>query len=439
MAKRVADLQIRCIYPRFKKFLEGHPELDSHLEKYLVGNYTMPPSLALPIIAALTPPEVAFNLTDDNIFEPIDYDEKVDLVVISCFTPQAQRAYEIADEYRRRGTKVILGGIHPTAAPTEAKNHADAVCIGEVEPVWNDILEDTAQGTLKPFYQATDLYNLADFPIPKRELFRKDIYKWNAHLVLTNRGCSVKCGGCPIPGKEGPMVRLRPVDNIIEDIRSMPYKEFYFTDDTIMLPGKKYTNFLLKIMERTQELDVNIFLASTMMMIPDPAFYRKLKKGGAGSIYTIFGFDRVSAQLLSPECTKAEWQQGIDLIHMIEDAGIHFFASFGIGFDNQDKGVLDRILAFSEQSHIDLAEFYIITPFPGTPLGEQMTKENRILHRNYSLWNHGNIVFKPKNFTEQELMDGFYYLWKSFYHEKDHNATLRTFTINNDTTGTLPV
>jgi hypothetical protein len=182
-------------------------------------------------------------------------------------------------------------------------------------------------------------------------------------------------------------------------------------------------------MEQTKELDVNIFLAATMMMVSDPEFYRKLKAGGASSMYTIFGFDRVSQQLFSPECTNAEWQKGIDLVRMNEDAGIHFFGSFGVGFDNQDARVFDRILKFADESKIDLAEFYIITPFPGTPLGEQMEKEGRILHRDYSQWNHGNIVYKPKNFTEKELMDGFNYLWKSFYKNKESQDTLRSFTI----------
>lgn len=434
MPKRIEDLKLRCIYPYFKKFLQGHEDLNDHLESYLVGNYTMPPSLALPIIAALTPPEVEFNLTDDNIHQPLDYDEKVDLVVISCFTPQAQRAYEIADEYRKRNTKVILGGIHPTSIPEEALQHADSVCIGEVEPVWMDILRDCANGSMKRIYQATEVFSLENFPIPKRDIFPRDVYKWDAHIVLTTRGCSVRCGGCPIPNKEGTHVRLRPVQNIIDDIKSMPYKEFYFADDTIMLPGKKYSKFLLKIMEQTKELDVSIFLASTMMMIPDPEFYRQLKAGGATSMYTIFGFDRVSSKLFSPECTKQEWQQSIDLVKMNEDAGIHFFASFGIGFDDQDVRVFDRILEFAEQSKIDLAEFYIITPFPGTPLGEQMQREGRILHRNYSVWNHGNIVFKPKNFTENELMDGFNYLWKTFYTNKKQKDTLRSFTINQSIT-----
>lgn len=423
-------MKIRCIYPKFRKFLEGHTALDGLLKRYLVGNYTMPPSLALPIIAALTPPEIEFVLTDDNVGQPIDYDEKVDAVAISFFTPQAQRAYEIADEFRKRGTTVIAGGIHPTALPEEAKLHADAVCVGEVEPVWATMLDDLRNKTLKPFYRSEPgTYPLKDFPIPKREIFPKNVYEWNAHLVLTTRGCPVQCIGCPIPDKEGLNVRLRPIDNIIDDIKGMPYRQFYFTDDTIMLPGKKYTKFILKIMERTAPLDVSIFLASTMMMSDDPEFYRMLKKGGASSMYTIFGFDPVTIELFSKNCSRERWQKCIDLVRMNEDAGIHFFGSFGIGFDYQDRSTVDQILRFCDESRIDLAEFYIPTPFPGTPFGYQAQAENRILHRNYGIWNHGNIVFKPLNFTEDELLDDFYRLWRGFYDGKDPGDTLRTFDV----------
>jgi phytoene dehydrogenase-like protein len=422
-------IKLRLIYPKFRKFLEGHEELNVVLKHYLVGNYTMPPSLALPIIAALTPPDIEVNLTDDNIGQPIDFDERVDLAVVSCFTPQAARAYAIADEFRKRGTKVIIGGIHPTAMPAEAALHADAVCVGEVEPVWAEVIADLRAGSLKPLYQGQGTFSLADFPIPRRDIFNREIYKWNAHLVLTTRGCPVRCACCPIPHKEGALLRLRPVEKIIEDIKQMPYREFYFTDDTVMLPGKKSQKYLLKIMEETAKLDVSIFIASTMMMVPDPEFYRKLKAGGASSMYTVFGFDRISKQLFDKSCTKAEWQQGIDLVRMNEDAGIHFFASIGIGFDEQEPGVVDRILRFCEDSRIDLAEFYIPVPFPGTPFGDLCEKEDRILHRNYDNWNQGNIVFKPRHFTEMQLRDAFHQLWRGFYEGKDHGQTIRSFDV----------
>jgi hypothetical protein len=97
--------------------------------------------------------------------------------------------------------------------------------------------------------------------------------------------------------------------------------------------------------------------------------------------------------------------------------------------------VVDDILRFCEQSRIDLAEFYIPTPFPGTPFGEQAEREGRILHRDYHRWNHGNIVFKPKNFTEEELLEDFYSLWRNFYLGKNPDDTLRTFEVLYDANG----
>jgi len=418
---------LRLIYPKFRKFLEGHEALRDVIRDHLVGDYTMPPSLALPIIAALTPADVEVKLTDDNSGQPVDFDEKADLVVISCFTPQAGRAYEIADEYRRRGTRVIMGGIHPTALPDEALLHADSVCVGEVEPVWDEILADARAGSLKRRYQGDKSYDLARFPIPKRDIFPRDRYQWNAHLVLTTRGCPVNCDGCPIPFKEDTRIRYRPVDNIIDDIRQMPYREFYITDDTVMLPGKRNMKFLLQIMERTKELDVSIFLASTMMMVPDPAFYRALKAGGASSMYTVFGFDKVSKKLFNDDCTADEWKASVDLVRMIEDAGIHFFGSYGVGFDDQDAGAAERILRFCQDAAIDLAEFYIPVPFPGTRFGDRAVRENRLLHRNYHLWNHGNVVFKPLRMSEKEVLERFYLVWNEFYRGKDPKTTLRSF------------
>lgn len=423
-------MKIRFIYPRFRKFLEGHSELDDLVRRHLVGNYTMPPSLAIPILASYTDSRHQVLLTDDNIGQPIDYDEKLDLVAISFFTPQASRAYEIADRFRAAGTTVVAGGIHPSLRPEEAREHADAVCVGEGEMVWKRMLADAEAGKLERIYTADGTYDLAGAPMPRRDIFSDNDYHWDAHLVMTTRGCPVRCEGCPVPPKEGLKVRLRPIDDIVRDIREMPYSEFYFTDDTVMLPGKKYQNFLLKIMERTAGMDIRIFLASTMMMVPSPEFYRRLHAGGAASMYTVFGFDRNSKQLFSKDCTKKQWQDAVDLVRMNEDAGIHFFASFGIGFDDHDERTGERMLQFARDADIDCAEFYIPAPFPGTPFGIAAEREGRILHRDYNRWNTGNVVFRPRNFTPEQLQRQFYYLWKEFYRDKQPRDTLKSFTLN---------
>lgn len=430
-------MKIRLIYPRFMKFLEANEKINKLLEEHELGNYTMPPSLALPIIASITPEDIEIALTDDNIGETIDYEENVDLVVISCFTPQAQRAYEIADEFRKNNKKVILGGIHPTAMPQEAKKHADAVCIGEAENVWHEVINDLRNGSLKKYYKSNKIFNLENLSIPKREIFDRDKYDWNAHLVQTTRGCLVGCDTCPIPYKEGNQLRYRPIDDVIEDIKMIPYNEFYIIDDTILLPGRKQIKYISDLMERTKEMNVHIFLPSTMMMARNLSiteknkFFKKLKDGGVSTIYTVFGFETISNTLFNKQqCDKKIWQEAMDLVNIIKSNGIQFYGSFGIGFDYQDESVPDKILKFCQKAGIDVAEFFINTPYPGTPFGIQTEKEDRLLHRQYLLWNQASVVFKPKYFTEKTLQDSYYFLWKEFYRNKAPETTMKYFNID---------
>ena len=129
-------MKITFVYPRFEKFLRSVPELDTGLIDYFLGDYTTPPSLGIPLLAALTPEEFEIELVDDNSGKSMDFNADTDLVAINCFTPQATRAFEIADGFRARGKKVIMGGIFPSTMPDECLKHADSVNVGEGEPSW---------------------------------------------------------------------------------------------------------------------------------------------------------------------------------------------------------------------------------------------------------------------------------------------------------------
>ncbi len=199
------------------------------------------------------------------------------------------------------------------------------------------------------------------------------------------------------------------------------------------MPGKRNRAFIREIAEKTKDLDISIFLSSTMkMMGVEPEFYKKLKEGKTESMYTVFGYDDVSLELFSKDCSKERWQNCVDTVKAIEDAGIHFFASYGIGFDGQDKELFDNILKFSDEAGVDLAEFVIATPFPGTPFGIQCEKEGRIHHRRYTEWNQANVVFEPKNFTPEELLEGYYYCWEEFFKNKKVEDSVRSFDLVKD-------
>jgi len=161
-------LTVTFIYPRFEKFLSTLPELDAGAINYFLGDFTTPPSLGIPILASLTPSDIEVRLIDDNAGQPINYDAPVDLVAINCFTPQATRAFEIADQFRARGRKVIMGGFFPSFRVEECLQHADAVNVGEGEPTWPAILADARAGQLKTQYHGGCRADLETLPPPQR-------------------------------------------------------------------------------------------------------------------------------------------------------------------------------------------------------------------------------------------------------------------------------
>ncbi|MBW2348516.1 MAG: cobalamin-dependent protein, partial [Deltaproteobacteria bacterium] len=189
------------------------------------------PYLSLTTLAALTGDEWEVRLTDENV-ESIDFADHPDLVGISVMTPLARRAYEIADRFRSEGVPVVLGGIHPTMMEEEARAHADVVVTGEAEAVWATLLEDFRAGRLKPLYRARDFVSMERFPVPRRELLKKKAYFFT-NTIQTSRGCPFDCDFCSVTSFYGRTYRVRPVEDVVEEIEQMGGGFLFFVDDNI--------------------------------------------------------------------------------------------------------------------------------------------------------------------------------------------------------------
>src|SRR4030042_2103067 len=193
------------------------------------------PNLALPILAALTPPDVKISVTDD-LLTPIDLVrdlKEVDLVGITVLTKTALRAYQIADAYRKKGVVVVLGGIHPSALPEEAKEHADAVVIGEAEEIWGRLIEDARKKDLKAFYQQESFTNPLNIQKPLREVLpARGLFP--VDVVQATRGCPFRCEFCSVRKFFGDTYRIRPVSNVLEEVRSLRHRMIMFNDDKII-------------------------------------------------------------------------------------------------------------------------------------------------------------------------------------------------------------
>lgn len=417
-------MKILFVYPRFEKFLESTPDLAEALHDFGVGAFRTPPSLALPLLAASTPPQHDVSLVDANM-EPVDFDQDVDLVAISFFTPQADSARAIADGFRARGRLVVVGGMHPTASPDACAEHVDAVVVGEGEPVWPQLLADAEAGALRPRYVAPPMQDLAAVPRPRFEIFsRAGEYEWQSGLVQVSRGCPLRCQACSIPGTMGRRLRYRPVDAVVAEVEALPFDSYYLADDTVMLPTRANVAYSRELFTALRGSRRTCFATTTMSLNTDPDLLRTLYDGGVRTLYTVAGFDPVSVRALRPDATHQAWQKAVDALHAIGDAGIAVFGSFGLGHDEHDPGIFDRVLRLCRDGDVQLSEFFLATPYPGTPLWDRVRAQGRLLDRPWSEFNGAHVVHRPGGMTAEELQRGYHRIWRDFYADKEPARSL---------------
>ncbi|MCJ7492633.1 MAG: cobalamin-dependent protein [Deltaproteobacteria bacterium] len=204
-------------------------------EKVCKTKRLMFPRLSLPYLASLTPPEIQVEIIDEY-FEEIPFDDPADLIGISFMTPQAPRAYQIGDEFKKRGRKVVMGGIHASALPEEAMQYADAVVVGEAEGIWSRVLEDFKNGRMNGIYRSPQFPELTGLPIPRYDLLKKERYRlFNINFpIQAGRGCPFKCEFCSVTRFYGGKYRFRPVGEVVREIQQTRFKKIFFVDDNII-------------------------------------------------------------------------------------------------------------------------------------------------------------------------------------------------------------
>ncbi len=174
------------------------------------------PPLSILALAASTPEDVEVSIVDENL-EGIRYGIDADLIGITVMTPQAMRAYEIADEFRGRGKKVVLGGFHVSHLPEEALNHADAIVIGEGDRIWEEVIKDFQESRLKKIYKDNELVSLFEIRVPRRDLVKEKGYLFT-NTVQTTRGCPFQCEFCSVSSFFGRSYRTRPIPLVMEEL-----------------------------------------------------------------------------------------------------------------------------------------------------------------------------------------------------------------------------
>src|SRR5512133_1167183 len=360
--------------------------------------YFQLPSLSLQQVAAVTPPDWEVTLVDESQ-DPIPSGRDFDLVGITAMTHQATRAYELADQYRREGVPVIMGGMHPTVMPEEALAHADAVLIGEAEPVLATLLDDFLAGGLQKIYRAPIAQgDELVVPWPRREILNGKRYL-TTQTVQASRGCPYDCSFCTVTHYFGNRFRYRAADDILAEIRSFPKKFVIFLDDNLLGDPAKAR----PILEGMAEMGTRWGSQTSLRFAEDRELLKLVARSGCIGLFV--GIESVTGPFSLLAKSSGQTPQA-DLMKRVRDAGIILETSLIFGFDDHDQSIFEETLRFVEECSPSVPTFNLLTPYPGTELFQQFEREGRLLHRDWNRYNHSEVVFRPKLMTPEQLYQG---------------------------------
>jgi radical SAM superfamily enzyme YgiQ (UPF0313 family) len=393
------------------KILYIYPtRLDSNQNPVKYKKAFLPP-LSLAILNGLTPGHHDVQIIND-IVEEINFSSDYDLVAITAMTTQIGRAYQIADRFRQLGVKVVIGGIHATILPEEAKKHADSVVIGEADNLWGEILNDFENNRNKDFYQDSARPDLQKFILPRWDNMNLNIYpKPRGHRLpkmplFTTRGCVFNCKFCSVSKYFGRTYRFKPISHVIKEIEHINTDSYFFVDDNIAC-NSDYSRELFKAVSKK---NINWLSQISTTVLKTPELIDLAADSGCSSLF--IGIESINIESLKSVgkgFNKIEKYE--ELFARLRKSGIKPFVSIIFGLDEDTPEQFKLTIDFLMNNKIGNAYFWILTPLPGTELYDQMAREGRILTKDWSRYNLSDVVFKPRNFTPEELYDGY---WKAF-------------------------
>ncbi len=385
---------------------------------FLLSKYSSPPPLSLAYVAAVTPQNWEVKIWDEN-HTPFEFEE-ADLVGITAFTSNINRAYELARIYKEKKIKVIFGGIHASMLPDEAIQYGDSVVVGEVEGIWAKVIRDFENNALQPKYIGPRLDLTQNSVIPRRDLLHPD-YLWNS--VQTSRGCPFNCYFCSVSNYLGRKYRQRNPEDILEELDQIPGKFIAFMDDNLIGHSPESRKRAAKLFEGMikRGYQKKWYMQTSINASEDEPLLELAAQ--AGCIFAFLGFETTSPQSLKNMKKGINLKIGTDNYKKVVDAfhkyRIGVFGSFILGNDFESPVYYKKLAKELVHSGIDIVQISILTPLPGTDLMEQMEQEGRLVYKDFpedwKKYRLSSVVHQPKGIDAETIYRGDNYIKKRIY------------------------
>jgi radical SAM superfamily enzyme YgiQ (UPF0313 family) len=413
----------------------------------LLSKFSTFQPLSLAYTAAVTPSHWDIKIVDENI-DKFKFEE-ADLIGITAFTSSINRAYEIARMYREKKIKVIMGGIHISMLPDEALQYADAVVIGEVEGIWNKVIEDFENNSLLPRYIGPRIDLSQTKIIPRHDLLHPD-YFWNS--VQTSRGCPCNCNFCSVSKYLGREYRQRKAKDVLNELEKIKGKYITFIDDNMVGYSPESKNRAIELFEGMIGLGLRKkWWMQTSMNVADDEHLLKLA-AQAGCMYVFIGFETIDKKTLQEMKKGVNLKIGVNnykgVVDRFHKYGIGVLGSFVIGNDHESPECYKELADFLVTSGIDIVQINILTPLPGTDLMEQMQQEGRLIYQDFPKdWykyrfsyvvhqirgGDENTVYAGNNYIKNKIYSFPFYQYRllnSVYHIKNMNNIYAVYKFN---------
>ena len=376
------------------------------------------PSLSLLTIAALTPEKYEVTYHEIEDVQAADQLPACDVAAISTFTARAKDAYAVSEQYRSQGTRTVIGGLHATALPHEAKQHFDAVVVGEGEIGWPRLVRDLERGRLQDFYRAGgEEFDLAQAPMPRFDLLGPRVR--NRFTVQTQRGCPWRCDFCASSILLTPKYKVKPPAKVAAEIEAIvdlyadPFIEF--ADDNTFVDKRRSR----QLMEAVGPTGIKWFTETDVSVADDSGLLKLIHEAGCQEL--LIGFETPTASGIEGVELRRNWKslqqdKYLRAIDRIQSAGIAVNACFVLGLDGDGPDVFDSVRRFVAEAQPFDVQITVLTPFPGSASYERLRREGRILEE--EAWERCTLFdvnIRPQQMTAEQLKEGFVRLGMELY------------------------
>lgn len=387
-----------------------YPAVGRNEGKPYVRAWQMQP-LSMAVLASLMPTDVEVTFFDDRM-EPIDYDAATDVVVLSVETFTALRAYRIARRFRERGIPVVMGGYHVTLLPEEAAEEADAIVVGDAEPVWKQLIADVRDGHLQPRYDGRGHRELRDIR-PRRSIFADRTYQ-NITLVEYARGCNFKCDFCSITAFHQAAQSHRPARDVAKEMEETGSRRFFVVDDNVVSQPAKARELCREL----TPLGINwVGQASIQIALDDELLAMLAESGCRGLLIGMESINAANLKAMGKDWNTAQASYE-DSLRQFRKHGLAIYGTFVFGYDEDDWSVVQRSVEFAREHKLFLAAFNHLVPFPGTPLYRRLAAQGRLLSNRWWLdprGRIGDVTFRPAKMSPGELQEACLLARREFY------------------------